>query len=323
MYSNKTEHPWLIGSVPVDGLEDIYDQYARQASIPVDIETFSLSPGMFLKALQRYTGRGKCCHENTLIPTNLGIITAKEIYTRFRQGEEILVLSEKGPQRVVGAINSGVLKGIRYYTSNGSNGIVGLDHKFRVINGRGFLQWKPAHQLKATDKVATMNIEHPAPAPSFLHTLETVDEYLTDLPYVEHVRDEVMRGDIRFKRCYIRRAFDLFELSRGPGISLSFDYDSAAWEFFMVITSVGVRAYINERTVIVLNGDVDNILYGCSGGSTYPYGPAYLNRFLERCNGDLVSITFVDETTAPMYDFSVEGSPTYSIGGLVTHNTML
>lgn len=346
----------LLDSLSLDELEDIYARYAGYEAQPVDIETFirdpyflgsyfadadgrvsfysywydvlkEIYPSPFLSpywliGLRGSIGRGKCCHEDTLIPTNIGIITIKEIYERYHRGEEILVMSEKGINKVIGAINSGVMRGIRYYTSDGSHGIVGLDHKFKCINGRGFLYWKPAHQLRPGDKVVTINKEHPSPPAQECHSLETVDQYVNGLTTREHLPEEILRGDINLKRCFIRRAFDRFELFRGPGVSITFDHEPASWEFFMVIVSVGVRAFIEENTVVVLNGDIDCILKGCSEGSHYTHGPDYLNKFLQRCNGDMVSVTFTEETSAQMYDISVEGSPTYSIGGLVTHNTM-
>lgn len=301
----------------------LYTRYAGTVRIPVDMEKFLLHIDEYWPPHHQKASWSRCCHADTLIPTSQGILRIEDICTRFHNGEDFHALSDEGQRKVTDAINSGEMAGIQYFASNGSRGTVGLDHKFKCINSRGFLHWKPAHTLHPGDKVVAVNQVHPSPPPVKRWSLETVDPLLDDLPSKKEMPREVMLGDVNLKRCFVRRAFDLFEIARGPGMSITFDDSGAAWEFFMIIVSIGVRPHINDRTVVVLNVDVDTIMKGCSHGQNFPHGPSHLNEFLRSCNGDLVSITFVSETRSQMYDISIEGSPTYFIGGLATHNTTL
>lgn len=345
-----------IDQLSIDELENIYARYAGFESQPVDIKTFITDPyylgryfaddngkvkfydywynvlqeiypspffsPYWLIGLRGSIGRGKCCCADTLIPTNLGIITIEEIYQKFKDGYEILVLSQSGSRRVVDAIDSGTINGVKYTTTTGVYGIVGLDHKFKCVNNDGIIQWKPAFRLKVGDRIVRANLEHPAPSDRDDLTRETVNPLLEDLLSRKHLPEEIMKGSIQTKRSFVRRAFDVHELARGYGASITFDYRTAAWEFYMVVVSIGIRVFMYEKTIVVPNTDVDRIMHGCSRGANYVNGPQDLNKFLANSNGDMVAITQVSNVRARMYDISVEGSPTYTIGGLISHNTM-
>jgi len=122
-----------------------------------------LSSPYWLVALRGSIGRGKCLWEHSLLSTDKGILSIRNIKERWDQGESIQVLSEQGPRPITDAIYSGELPQYKVRLGNGTMLRVSERHRFRVVDGEyEEMGWKRAKDLSPGDLIVSTRQEHPS-----------------------------------------------------------------------------------------------------------------------------------------------------------------
>lgn len=143
------ESPYYVGR---DG-QQLYDFWKEHL-----IDVFSDNGRDYTEII--VSGSIGCLNENTKIPTSKGLISLKEIDKKFRDGEEIKVLSEEGYKKIYGVKDNGYVKTKKIKTKQGREVEGTLNHRFRVVED-GEIIWKRFDELKEKDSLVMTRKETP------------------------------------------------------------------------------------------------------------------------------------------------------------------